>query len=48
MLLCALNFFLLFILLSALFSSFKKAFIAANPYKLEYLEKRVASYSICY
>ena len=32
--------FFLFLLLSAFFSSSETAFIAANPYKLDYLEKK--------
>ncbi len=40
MLLPALILFFLFILLSAFFSSSETAFIAVNPYKLDYLEKK--------
>lgn len=40
MLLPALIFFSLFLLLSAFFSSSETAFIASNPYKLDYLEKK--------
>ncbi len=40
MLLPALTLFFLFLLLSALFSSSETAFITANPYKLDYLEKK--------
>jgi putative hemolysin len=40
MLLSAFLLFLLFLLLSALFSSSETAFIAANPYKLDYLERK--------
>jgi putative hemolysin len=40
MLLPALILFLLFLLLSAFFSSSETAFIASNPYKLDYLEKK--------
>lgn len=40
MLLPALILFFLFLFLSALFSSSETAFIAANPYKLDYLEKK--------
>lgn len=40
MLLPAFTLFFLFLLLSALFSSSETAFIAANPYKLDYLEKK--------
>ena len=39
MLLPALFLFLLFLLLSAFFSSAETAFIATNPYKIDYLEK---------
>ncbi len=39
MLLPALLLFFLFLLLSAVFSSSETAFIAANPYKIDYLEK---------
>jgi CBS domain containing-hemolysin-like protein len=41
MLFPALTLFLLFILLSALFSSFEKALLTANAHKLDYLEKKV-------
>ena len=40
MLFPALILFLLFLLLSAFFSSSETAFIASNPYKLDYLEKK--------
>ena len=40
MLFPALILFFLFLLLSAFFSSSETAFIAANPYKLDYLEKK--------
>ncbi|MFQ5721402.1 MAG: hemolysin family protein [Candidatus Aminicenantales bacterium] len=40
MLFPALILFFLFLLLSAFFSSSETAFIAANPYRLEYLEKK--------
>jgi magnesium and cobalt exporter, CNNM family len=40
MLLPALLLFLLFVLLSAFFSSSETAFISSNPYTLEYLEKK--------
>lgn len=40
MLLPALFLFFLFILLSAFFSSSETAFVASNPYKLDYLEKK--------
>jgi putative hemolysin len=40
MLFPALILFFLFLLLSAFFSSSETSFIAANPYKLDYLEKR--------
>jgi len=40
MLFPALVLFFLFLLLSAFFSSSETAFIAANPYKLDYLEKK--------
>jgi len=41
MLLPALVLFFLFLLFSAFFSSSETAFIAANPYKLNYLEEKV-------
>jgi putative hemolysin len=40
MLLPAVTLFFLFLLLSALFASSETAFIVANPYKLDYLEKK--------
>jgi len=40
MLLPALFLFFLFLLLSAFFSSSETAFVASNPYKLDYLEKK--------
>ena len=40
MLFPALILFFLFLLLSAFFSSSETSFIAANPYKLDYLEKK--------
>lgn len=40
MLFPALTLFFLFLLLSAFFSSSETAFISANPYKLDYLEKK--------
>ena len=36
----ALLLFILFLLLSAFFSSSETAFVATNPYRLEYLEKK--------
>ena len=40
MLFPALLFFLFFLLLCAFFSSFERAFIAANSFKIDYLEKK--------
>jgi len=40
MLFPAVLFFILFLILSAFFSSSETAFVAANPYRLGYLEKK--------